>query len=135
MGKRFLIDTNILLEYIGGLLPTNANNLINDIFAEGFNISVINRIEVLGHPSATKIVADFIDTANQYELTPEVVSQTIEIRKVYKIKLPDAIIAATAICHNLVLISRNTKDFEKMAKLEFTAIEEKLRTPVQIPKL
>lgn len=118
MGQRFLVDTNILLEYIGGILPENTNKLIEDIISNDFNISVINRIEVLGHPSATKDISDFLDLANQYELTQEVVKQTITLRKVRKIKLPDAIIAATAIVHNLSLISRNTKDFMNIQGLE-----------------
>jgi predicted nucleic acid-binding protein len=118
VGQRFLVDTNILLEYIGGILPENTNKLIEDIISNDFNISVINRIEVLGHPSATKDISDFLDLANQYELTQEVVKQTITLRKVRKIKLPDAIIAATAIVHNLSLISRNTKDFMNIQGLE-----------------
>jgi predicted nucleic acid-binding protein len=52
--------------------------------------------------------------ANQYELTQEIVAETIELRKIRKIKLPDAIIAATAIVDNLTLISGNTKDFESI---------------------
>ncbi len=49
----------------------------------------------------------------------EVVEQTIRLRKEYKIKLPDAIIAATAINHNLTLITRNEKDFEKISEVDF----------------
>ena len=118
MGKRFLIDTNILLEYIGNLLPVNANSLIDEVVVTDFNISVINRIEALGHISANKQLADFLDLALQHELTTEIVNQTISIRKIHKIKLPDAIIAATAIVHNLTLISRNVKDFERIEKLQ-----------------
>jgi predicted nucleic acid-binding protein len=59
VGKKFLIDTNILLGYIGNVLPENANKFIEDIIITDFNISVINRIEALGHPSATKDISDF----------------------------------------------------------------------------
>jgi predicted nucleic acid-binding protein len=118
LGKRYLIDTNILLEYIGNVLPVKATEAINAIIAEDFNISVINRIEVLGHPSAAKEISDFLELTNQYELTQEVVTQTISLRKIYKIKLPDAIIAATAITHNLILVTRNTKDFQNIEGLK-----------------
>lgn len=118
MGKRFLIDTNILLEYIGNILPLKANKLVDDIITDDFNISVINYIEILGHQSATQDISDFLNLANRYELTQEIVRQTIILRKIVKIKLPDAIIASTAIVHNLVLISRNTKDFENIKGLE-----------------
>jgi len=44
--------------------------------------------------------------------------KAVDIRKTFKTKLPDAIIAATAIVNNLSLITRNTKDFEKIQELE-----------------
>ncbi|HAL83190.1 MAG TPA: hypothetical protein DCO83_13965 [Mucilaginibacter sp.] len=43
---------------------------------------------------------------------------TIELRKKYKIKLPDALIAATALHYRLILITRNISDFNKIAGLK-----------------
>jgi len=43
---------------------------------------------------------------------------TIELRKEYKIKLPDALIAAPALHYRLGLITRNTFDFKKIDGLE-----------------
>jgi len=43
--------------------------------------------------------------------------KTVDLRKEYSIKLPDAIIAATAFTNDLTLISRNVKDFDKIAGL------------------
>ena len=42
MGQKYLIDTNALLEYIAGSLPTNAHEFVESIINEDFNISVIN---------------------------------------------------------------------------------------------
>ena len=44
--------------------------------------------------------------------------QVFKIRKKYKTKLPDAIIAATALVYNLVLISRNIPDFKNINGLK-----------------
>jgi predicted nucleic acid-binding protein len=55
--------------------------------------------------SKEKIVQEFILDAIILVLTPDVVSQCITIRRSRKIKTPDAIIAATALIHNLTLIS------------------------------
>jgi predicted nucleic acid-binding protein len=52
------------------------------------------------------------------ELTELIVDQTIELRKQYKIKLPDAIIASTALIHGFDLISRNTNDFKNIPTLK-----------------
>lgn len=40
------------------------------------------------------------------------------MRQKQKIKLPDAIIAATALVNDFVIISRNTKDFKNIEGLE-----------------
>jgi predicted nucleic acid-binding protein len=50
-------------------------------------------------------------------LTDEIIDTTIEVRKNHKIKLPDAIIAASALVNRLTLISRNTKDFQNIGGL------------------
>ncbi|HRI59488.1 MAG TPA: PIN domain-containing protein [Saprospiraceae bacterium] len=52
-----------------------------------------------------------------YGLTDDIANQTISIRKSVKIKLPDAVIAATALIHGLELISRNEADFKKIPGL------------------
>ena len=52
------------------------------------------------------------------ELEPSIKLKTAEIRQQYKIKLPDAIIAATALVYGLVLITRNTKDFGLVPELQ-----------------
>jgi len=61
---------------------------------------------------------EFIDAANLIDLGKDVVNKTIEIRKLSKIKIPDAIIAATALLNELAIITRNTKDFSKVEGLE-----------------
>ncbi len=48
----------------------------------------------------------------------------IEIRRKYKIKLPDAIVAATSLCNHLTLTTRNTKDFERIEELEVINLHE-----------
>jgi len=118
MGKEYLIDTNALIEYIGDLLPKKAHSFISGIIDEQFIISVINKIEVLGHNTAGNDIEDFIELADVIELTGDITSKTIELRKLYKTKLPDAIIAATALVHELTIITRNTKDFEKIEGLK-----------------
>lgn len=118
MGKEYLIDTNVLIEYTGDLLPEKSYSFVSSIIDQQFTISVINKIEVLGHNTAGKDIEDFIGLADIIELTEEITNKTIELRKQYKTKLPDAIIAATALVNELTIITRNTKDFEKIEGLE-----------------
>ena len=85
-------------------------------------ISVITKIELLGFNAATieeqTITEIFIDASLIFNLDEAVINQTIELRKQHRIKLPDAIIAATAIAYDLTLITRNTGDFDKIAALK-----------------
>ena len=120
MGKTFLIDTNTLLEYAAGILPVGITRWLEDIIdRSGFFISVINQIEVLGHLSATEELARFLETAVIHQLTDDVIKETIVLRRVKKMKLPDAVIAATAIIfHGHNLITRNIRDFKSMVNLE-----------------
>ncbi|MFN3489931.1 MAG: type II toxin-antitoxin system VapC family toxin [Emticicia sp.] len=96
-----------------------AHAFVENVINESFNVSVINRIEVLGHESATQDLTDFMNLANTYQLTEIIEKQTISLRKQKKIKLPDAIIAATALVHNFIIISRNVKDFTNIEGLNY----------------
>jgi predicted nucleic acid-binding protein len=119
MGQDYLIDTNSVIDYLDNKLPDNANHLIEGIPNK---ISVITRMELLSWPGAdenqTVILNAFIFGSLVYALDEPVIVKAIEIRKTYKIKLPDAIIAATALINTFTLITRNAKDFKNIPGLE-----------------
>jgi predicted nucleic acid-binding protein len=50
-------------------------------------------------------------------LNDKVVNKTIELRRKHKKKLPDTIIATTAIVHGLTLATRNVTDFKSIENL------------------
>lgn len=95
-------------------------NFIADIIDLTPNISVITQIEALSWVSSDKnkeaIVKAFVDDANILQLSPDVVAQCVKIRRSRKIKTPDAIIAATAIAHDLTLVT-NDNDFNNIQGL------------------
>ena len=117
MGKRYLIDTNILIEYSSNYLPNKAQNFVSEIIDEDFNISVINKIEILGHNSVGKQIEDFINLSKILPLNDDIINITIDLRKSKKSKLPDATIDATAIVNDFILLTRNVKDFQQISEL------------------
>ena len=82
---------------------------------------MITRIELLGWHQITadevSKITSFIGDATIYSLTERIVVRTIALRQTHKIKLPDAVIAATAFIHNLTLLTRNTSDFKQIPGL------------------
>ncbi len=85
-------------------------------------ISVVTQIELLSNKNIPakewEQIHGFISVASIYALEKNIVQQTILLRQNYKIKTPDAIIAATALVYNLILISRNIIDFKDIAGLK-----------------
>ncbi len=72
----------------------------------------------MGHNSADENLQEFMNLSFVYDINDKIIEQTIDLRKNYKIKVPDAIIAATALVHNFTLVTRNTGDFERIPGLE-----------------
>lgn len=119
MAKRYLIDTNVIIDFSANLIPKDGSSLLSTCFDEEPIISIITKIELLGYPLVTPEVKDLVSTSLIVGLTDEIVNQTIQIRKQYKTKLPDAVIAETALTLDLILISRNTIDFSKVKGLNY----------------
>jgi predicted nucleic acid-binding protein len=106
---RALFDTNILIDYLNGVAAAKAE-------VERYErpaISVISWIEVLvgtkaGLEAATR---KFLSSFERIELTERIADKAVLVRRAAKISVPDAIILASAQIENLVLVTRNTKDF------------------------
>ena len=131
MGKRYLIDSNILIDFTARKLPDQVYKSIESIIDQEFIISFVTKIEVLGYSHADEGWKMFIDQAQLLVLDDLVINETIQIRKKHKIKLPDAIIAATASINHLILITRNTGDFSNIKGL--SAENPWLWNPTQTP--
>jgi predicted nucleic acid-binding protein len=118
MGTQYLIDTNAVIEFLGAVLPASGSNWLQGIIDQDIHcLSVINQIELLsfnGSTSEMKTLEDFVNNSNILPLSEAVIQKTIDLRKSLKIKLPDAIIAGTALSYNLVLVTRNTSDFKSI---------------------
>ena len=77
-------------------------------------ISVVTWIEVLGGArsiESERSARELLSVFEMLPLSPAVTQEAIFVRRERRLKLPDAIILATARAHGLVLVTRNTKDF------------------------
>jgi predicted nucleic acid-binding protein len=110
-----LFDSNILIDYLNGFpqakkeIERYSNKLI----------STITWMEVLVGVSKDDelVVRRFLSQFQQISVTPEVSEKAVDIRRESLrksgIRLPDAIIQASAETENALLITRNTKDFSE----------------------
>jgi predicted nucleic acid-binding protein len=119
---RWLLDSNVLIDALAGL-PHGRR-----VLREARNrpevwvvFSAITRIEVLGFPNLDgpqeAAIRSLLNEFDEVPISNAVVEQTILIRKAVRIKVPDALIAASALVTQAILVTRNTSDFARVAGL------------------
>jgi len=89
-------------------------------------MSVITRMELLSWRTGSKLLDEdinqFISQSVVHDLTEPIILQTIRIRRQHRTKLPDAVIAATAIVNGFTLLSTNDRDFETIPGLNYQSL-------------
>ncbi len=120
--ERYLIDSNVVSDYFSASFPAGGLQFMDSVIDAVPNLSVITQIELLCWKTDTskeQRVKDFITDSEILDITPDVISHCVSIRRNKKIKTPDAIIAATALAHGYTLISNNDKDFRDIKGLKY----------------
>lgn len=104
-----LFDTNILIDYLNGIEA--AKNEINRY--PSIAISAVTWIEVMvgAKPDEESSVRQFLSRFEHVPLNAGIAERAVTIRRATRIRLPDAIIRASAEAEHALLVSRNTKDF------------------------
>jgi predicted nucleic acid-binding protein len=115
-GSRIFVDTNIMLYHLKGDLTVNA--MLTDM---ELSFSFISEIELLSFPGLTGEVEmelkQFFAHLNNIDFNQEIKELTIDIRRRYRLKVPDAIIAASAFYTKLPLLTAD-KDFQKLEEID-----------------
>lgn len=104
-----LFDTSILIDYLNAV-PQAKHELG---LYRTVGVSVITWIEVLvgAAPDTESVTRTFLSGFALMPLDNAVAQRAVELRQRRKLKLPDAVVWATAQVHNMILVTRNTKDF------------------------
>ena len=123
MGVKYLWDSNTAIYYLQQQFSASAEKFIDELLIqEPPCISAITEIELLCWKTTNEkdllVLHSFINDTLVIELEKDIKIKTAQIRKQNKLKLPDAIIAATAMVYDLTLITRNTKDFKDIGELK-----------------
>jgi len=119
MGSGYLVDSNSVIDILMLRIPEGGVKLLSGVKP---TISIITRIELFCKAGISKEELDklnkFLPQATVYHISEPIALVAINIRINYKIKLPDAIIAATALSYDLTLVTHNTKDFKNIKGLK-----------------
>jgi predicted nucleic acid-binding protein len=118
----YLLDTNTVIDYLEAKLPASALDKLDVIINERAKISIVTKMELLGWLGATDEdlhqIVEFVQDAYVIGLDDDITEVTINIRRQHRIKLPDAVIAATALAFDLTLITNNESDFAGIKDLK-----------------
>ena len=127
MGIRLFLDTNAII----ALLRENVEVIEEVDKADDLFISVINELEFKSYSNLSfhdkQLFDDFASHVTVFDLPASHISfknKIIDIRVAYSLKLPDAIIAASAILNHAILITADT-DFKKVKELQLKTIQLK----------
>ena len=119
-GIDYLADTNALLYLLNG------NACMKPFLSAKLGVSCISEMELLSFPSISQNeeedIREYLNACTVVALSSNIKERTIALRRMYRIKLPDAIVAATAIEENVPLISAD-KGFCKMVELQLELLK------------
>lgn len=109
--ERYLIDNNVISRFFSNEYTQDSIQFLSQIIDQGPNISVITQIEALtwrSNPESEAIIRNFITDSNIVQLNETIVARCVQLRRQRKIRTPDAIIAATAIEGNFILLTHDS---------------------------
>jgi len=117
---RNVIDTNVWIDALSGKLSTAAF-LKMTVQASWAGYSAITRLELFGLPGLKDEeehkIAELLKPFPEIAVDSQIIDRAIKVRKSRRIKVPDAIIAATALEKKCSLVTRNIEDFKGIAGL------------------
>ena len=110
-----LVDTNIILYLLHG--DQRVKELLD---GENIHLSFITELELLSYPelsdSEEKEIIVLLEMSVIHDINSQVKKNCIQLRKKYSLKLPDAIIASTALSLDMMMLS-NDSIFERVSEL------------------
>lgn len=120
--KSCVIDTNILIYHLNDKLEQNGREMLAEAMSKISYVSVLTRIELLGWHKhdfdSLNATLRLLKRLEEIALTPKIIETSINLKQQRRIKLPDAVIAATALQLSLPLMTRNVDDFINIAGLQ-----------------
>jgi predicted nucleic acid-binding protein len=110
-----LVDTDIFVDHLRGSAELKPGR-------HRLHYSVVTRAELFAGNSATDLVSQLLAPFREIVVDRSVAERAGRVAREFQLRLPDALIAATALENHLTLTTRNRKDFDRVRGL-------RIRTP------
>jgi hypothetical protein len=110
-----LVDTDIFIDHLRGAVELKAGR-------HRLHYSVITRAELFAGTTGTDLAARVLAPFREIPVDRSIAERAGRIRRENRIRMPDALIAATALELGLGLSTRNTKDFEHVRGIRIRAL-------------
>ncbi len=118
-GINYLFDTNAVLYFLNQPRKLHDGSVVF--------ISFVNELELLSYSKLSsneeKAITHFLKLIEIINIDQEIKSTTITLRQKYLLKLPDAIICATAMIHKLILVTNDLK-LHKISEIKCCHLED-----------
>jgi toxin FitB len=110
-----LVDTDLFVDHLRGAVPLKPGG-------HRLHYSVVTRAELVAGTSATDAVLRLLAPFREHPVDRAVAERAGRICREAGIRLPDALIAATALVHGLGVATRNRRDFDRVRGLRLRAL-------------
>jgi predicted nucleic acid-binding protein len=118
-GINYLFDTNAVLYFLNQPRKLHDGSVVF--------ISFVNELELLSYSKLSsneeKAITHFLKLIEIINIDQQIKNTTITLRQKYLLKLPDAIICATAMIHKLILVTNDLK-LHKISEIKCCHLED-----------
>ena len=112
---RILLDSDVLVDHLRGHGPLTAGR-------DELHVSAVTRAELFsGRGAEERRIRRLLEPMTDIPIDTAIAERAGRLRRGTGRRLPDALIAATALEHRLTLVTRNTRDFEGIRGLRLRA--------------